>query len=59
MLDEEEMPDTIGKMKQFASYFTHGVRNGAKLRVDIYHAKASQQIRDLVDHFFTKELVAA
>ena len=59
MLDEEEMPDTIGKMKQFASYFTHGVRDGAKLRVEIYHAKSPQQIRDLVDHFFTRELVAA
>jgi nifR3 family TIM-barrel protein len=59
MLDEEEIPDTIGKMKQFASYFTHGVRNGAKLRVEIYHAKSAQEIRDLVDRFFTRELVAA
>src|SRR5262245_30401812 len=27
--------DAVGKMKQFATYFTHGVRNGAKLRADI------------------------
>ncbi len=25
-------PDAIGKMKQFACLFTHGVRNGAELR---------------------------
>ena len=29
MLAEEEIPGAIGKMKQFASWFTHGVRNGA------------------------------
>ena len=27
-----ELPDALGKMKQFATYFTHGVRNGAALR---------------------------
>ena len=29
MLIEEEYRDTPGKMKQFASWFTHGVRGGA------------------------------
>ena len=29
-------PDAVGKMKQFATYFTHGVRNGSKLRAEIY-----------------------
>ena len=36
MLCERGQPDTVGKMKQFATYFTHGVRNGSKLRVEIY-----------------------
>jgi nifR3 family TIM-barrel protein len=44
--------DAIGKMKQFATYFTHGVRHGAKLRVDIYKAQEPAQILDMVDEFF-------
>ncbi len=28
MLIEEELPDAVGKMKQFASWFTHGVPGG-------------------------------
>ena len=36
MLCQRGEPDTVGKMKQFATYFTHGVRNGSKLRVEIY-----------------------
>src|SRR5947208_8104918 len=38
LLDRLE-DDAIGKMKQFATYFTHGVRSGAQLRTCIYHAK--------------------
>jgi tRNA-dihydrouridine synthase B len=45
--------DSVGKMKQFATYFTHGVRGGAALRVSIYQAKEATQIADLVDEFFT------
>ena len=30
MLVEREEPDAVGKMKQFATYFTHGVRNGSQ-----------------------------
>ena len=43
-------------MKQFATYFTHGVRNGSKLRAEIYHAQEIQEILDLVDAFFEAEL---
>ena len=32
MLIEHRAMDAAGKMKQFATYFTHGVRNGAQLR---------------------------
>ena len=50
--------DSVGKMKQFATYFTHGVRNGAKLRGEIYHAQDAARILDLVDAFFERELAA-
>src|SRR6202453_3934367 len=48
--------DSVGKMKQFATYFTHGVRNGSKLRVEIYKATESVEILNLVDAFFEHEL---
>ena len=59
MLRDHEAPDAVGKMKQFATYFTHGVRNGSKLRADIYHATDAAQILGMVDAFFERELSAA
>ena len=56
MLCERDAPDAVGKMKQFATYFTHGVRNGSKLRADIYRATETAQILDQVDAFFKHEL---
>jgi tRNA-dihydrouridine synthase B len=56
MAERSEGEDTVGKMKQFATYFTHGVRNGTRLRVAIYQAKEVQEIRGLVDDFFDTEL---
>ncbi len=50
--------DIVGKMKQFATYFTHGIRNGSKLRVQIYQAKEAPEILSLVDRFFETELTA-
>ena len=44
--------DTTGKMKQFATYFTHGVRGGAQLRANIYKVQEPAAILDLVDEFF-------
>jgi tRNA-dihydrouridine synthase len=58
MLCERDQPDVVGKMKQFATYFTHGVRNGSRLRVEIYRAAEAAQILDLVDTFFARELEA-
>jgi nifR3 family TIM-barrel protein len=58
MLSERAEPDAVGKMKQFATYFTHGVRNGSKLRVEIYKATEADQILDQVDAFFNRELAA-
>ena len=59
MLVDEEAMDIVGKMKQFATHFTHGVRNGTKLRVSIYGEKTPETIIDRVDAFFSEELVAA
>jgi tRNA-dihydrouridine synthase len=59
LLIEREEPDTVGKMKQFATYFTHGVRHGAQLRAAVYHAAEPRQILELVDEFFGRELAAA
>ena len=56
MLHERDMPDAVGKMKQFATYFTHGVRNGSKLRASIYTATKADDIVDRVDRFFETEL---
>ena len=52
MLIERGEKDTVGKMKQFATYFTHGVRHGAQLRATIYKAQDARAILDLVDAFF-------
>lgn len=59
MLTERSTPDAVGKMKQFATYFTHGVRNGSRLRSDIYHVNDAREILDMVDRFFEQELTAA
>ncbi len=56
MLCERGEADTVGKMKQFATYFTHGVRNGSKLRVEIYKTTNAAEILDHVDAFFEREL---
>jgi tRNA-dihydrouridine synthase B len=48
--------DATGKMKQFATYFTHGVRHGAQLRASIYKAQEAAAILDMVDEFFQTEL---
>jgi len=56
MLIEEEMPGAAGKMKQFASWFTHGVPGGAALRKAIYEAKTECEILARAEQFFEKIL---
>jgi nifR3 family TIM-barrel protein len=56
MLIEEELPDAEGKMKQFASWFTHGVPGGAALRKAIYESKSAPQILARVEEFFEARL---
>jgi nifR3 family TIM-barrel protein len=62
LLDEQEackdlprsdrMGETAGKMKQFATWFTHGVPGGAKLRAAIYQAKTGAAVLAQVEEFF-------
>ena len=59
MLIEEELPDAVGKMKQFASWFTHGVPGGAGLRKAIYESKSAPEILKRVEDFFEARLCAA
>jgi hypothetical protein len=46
------MGETAGKMKQFATWFTHGVPGGAKLRAAIYHARTGSEVLGQVEQFF-------
>ncbi|MFZ1086851.1 MAG: tRNA dihydrouridine synthase DusB [Terracidiphilus sp.] len=50
--------ETSGKMKQFATWFTHGVAGGAKLRAAIYHARNGVEVLEQVDAFFAAQLAA-
>ncbi len=59
MLLEEEMPGAEGKMKQFASWFTHGVPGGAALRKAIYEAKSGAEILMRVEEFFETRLTVS
>ena len=59
MLIEEELPDAVGKMKQFASWFTHGVPGGAALRKAIYESKSAPEILGNVEEFFDARLCGA
>jgi tRNA-dihydrouridine synthase B len=56
-LMDAEMPDAIGKMKQFATLFTHGVRNGGELRQQVHHSETAGEILDRVDAFFAGDAV--
>jgi hypothetical protein len=39
-------------MKQFVSWFTHGVAGGAALRKAVYESRTEQQILERVEAFF-------
>jgi tRNA-dihydrouridine synthase B len=49
---DARMGETAGKMKQFASWFTHGVAGGAKLRAAVYRARTGVEVIEQVDAFF-------
>jgi tRNA-dihydrouridine synthase B len=50
--------ETAGKMKQFASWFTHGVAGGSKLRQQIFMSKTGSAVLEAVDQFFDARMNA-
>ncbi len=52
MLLEEDVPGAEGKMKQFASWFTHGIPGGGTLRKAVHGAKRASEILESVEQFF-------
>jgi tRNA-dihydrouridine synthase B len=55
---DARLGDPEGKMKQFATWFTHGVPGGAKLRGAIYHARTGAALLGEVERFFIPKLEA-
>jgi tRNA-dihydrouridine synthase B len=53
-LADTDWPDAVGKMKQFVTYFTFGVRNGSELRRSVHQSRTSGEILDRVDSFFAQ-----
>ena len=56
---DARMGDPSGKMKQFATWFTHGVPGGAKLRAAIYHQRTGAEVLAQVDAFFSARLAGS
>ena len=56
---EQRHRDCVGKMKQFASWFTHGVPGGSGLRKAIFEAKNGPAVLDSVEAFFERRAEAA
>jgi tRNA-dihydrouridine synthase B len=52
MLVDEQMHGAAGKMKQFVSWFTHGVPNSSALRKAVYEAQDGPDILASVERFF-------
>ncbi|MFZ0340164.1 MAG: tRNA-dihydrouridine synthase [Terracidiphilus sp.] len=55
---DARLGDPVGKMKQFATWFTHGVTGGAKLRAAIYHARNGVDVLSEVERFFAARMEA-
>jgi nifR3 family TIM-barrel protein len=58
-LAEAQLPDAIGKMKQFACWYTHGVRRGSELRRQVHSARTPAEVFECVDAFFASLPAAA
>ena len=48
--------DAIGKMKQFAAWFTHGIPNGSTLRRAIFESRTGPAVLAAVEAFFANRL---
>jgi tRNA-dihydrouridine synthase B len=49
---EQRHRDCVGKMKQFASWFTHGVPGGGALRKQIFESKNGDAVLNAIESFF-------
>jgi len=49
---ESAVRETLGKMKQFASWFTHGIPGGSTLRRQIFESKDGDTVLGAVERFF-------
>ena len=49
----------LGKMKQFATYFTRGSRDGAQLRKRIHRSTSTEQVLDRVEECFGERMALA
>jgi nifR3 family TIM-barrel protein len=58
-LVETGWPDAIGKMKMFACYFTHAVRNGSALRSAVHSSRTPQEVLERVERFAAQPVLAA
>jgi tRNA-dihydrouridine synthase B len=52
------LPDGVGKMKQFACWFTHGVGNGSELRRNVHAARTTAEVLEAVERFFQRQPAA-
>ena len=48
--------DAVGKMKQFAAWFTHGIPNGSTLRRAIFESRTGPAVLAAVESFFANRL---
>ena len=55
---EQRHRDCVGKMKQFASWFTHGVPGGGALRKQIFESKNGPAVLDAIESFFANRATA-
>ncbi len=58
LLFEEEIPGAIGKMKQFASWFTHAIPYGAALRKSIFESQSESEVMERIEEFFREALAS-
>jgi len=56
MMVEEETHGIEGKMKQFVTWFTHGITGGGALRKAVYKNRTGPEILASVDEFFERLL---
>src|SRR6267154_2508743 len=57
-INAAHLPDGVGKMKQFACWFTHGVGNGSELRGLVHAARTPAEILESVERFFENRATA-